>query len=80
MESQELLPISIIKGLYEKLTYTLQHDGGQFKKEENRVKGIDFNTAPLEQVALVMNQWIDNTQYRIGKSFTERDSVLAILD
>lgn len=40
--------ISVIKDIHELLTDRLQHDKGQFKKDDNYIKGVDFQATPPE--------------------------------
>lgn len=79
---KEKNPMSIytIKKIHEKLTDHLQHDKGQFKKQSNRIKGSDFDTAPPEQVSILMKQWVDNLNYRLENAKDEEEKIIAILD
>ncbi len=80
IESNEKLSVPIIKNIHEKLTDRLQHDKGQFKIEENYIKGVDFSTAPPKKVPHLMDQIIGNLNYRIENSDSKEDVLKAILE
>src|SRR5690625_2528005 len=58
IRNKEALSISIIKDIHENLTDRLQYDKGQFKTETNYIKGVEFSTAPPEQVIDLMDQLV----------------------
>lgn len=80
IENNEELSVPIIKNIHEKLTDRLQHDKGQFKTEENHIKGVEFSTAAPEQVPQLMEQLIGNLNYRSQNSNSEEDILKAILE
>ena len=80
IENNEKLSVPIIKNIHEKLTDRLQHDKGQFKIEENYIKGVDFSTAPPKKVPHLMDQIIGNLNYRIENNDSKEDVLKAILE
>lgn len=80
IRNNEKLSIPIIKTIHEKLTDRLQYDKGQFKTEENYIKGAEFSTASPEQVPQLMDQLIGNLNYRVENAVSEEDSLRAILE
>lgn len=74
------LSVSIVKEIHELLTERLQHDKGQFKTEENYIKGAEFNTAPPGQVPLLMEQLIGNLNYRLDVATTDESILAAVLE
>lgn len=73
------LSVNLVKSLHEKLMDRLQHDKGQFKKQQNAIVGADFMTATPTETPMLMQQWVDNTLYRLELAITELEklSVLA---
>lgn len=80
IENNEKLSIPIIKVIHEKLTDRLQHDKGKFKVDDNYIKGTDFSTAAPEKVPQLMDQLIDNLDFRLESSESEDDILKAILE
>lgn len=80
IDNNEKLSVPVIKGIHEKLTDRLQHDKGQFKTEENYIKGAEFSTASPEQVSQLMEQLIGNLNYRLENSDSKEGLLIAILD
>lgn len=74
------LSISVIKDIHRQLTDRLQHDKGQFKKDINYIKGVDFQTAPPEKVFGLMDQFIGNLDYRIDSAESDEERIKAILE
>lgn len=80
IRNDEELSVSIIRDIHEKLTDRLQHDKGQFKTEENYIKGAEFSTASPDQVPQLMEQLIGNLNYRVRNAGSEEDILNAILE
>lgn len=72
------LDIAEIKQFHFLLTDRLQHDKGQFKTQQNAIRGADFKTATPEETPLLMSQWADNTNYRLD-SLTDEQEILEVL-
>lgn len=80
IRNQKELSVSIVKDIHELLTDRLQHDKGQFKTEENYIKGAEFSTASPEEVPQLMEQLIGNLNYRLEIATTEEEVLEAILE
>lgn len=80
IENNIPLSISVIKDIHELLTDRLQHDKGQFKKDSNYIKGVDFQTTPPEKVLEEIDQLVGNLTYRIDIAKTDEEKIKAILE
>ncbi|MTB65005.1 Fic family protein [Streptococcus sp. zg-86] len=69
-----------IQDIHALLLDRLQHDRGQFKKQQNAIVGAEFKTASPEETPILMRQWADNTAYRldIASNETEKLEILAV--
>lgn len=77
---EDPLSVEIIEEIHADLTDRLQHDKGQFKKNENRILGAEFPTASPAETPLLVSQLVDNLQYRLEVAKTNEDKLEAILD
>lgn len=80
IRNDEELTVSIIKDIHEKLTDRLQYDKGQFKTDENYIKGAEFSTASPDQVPQLMDQLMGNLNYRVENADLEEEILQAILE
>lgn len=80
IENNIPLSISIIKNIHENLTDRLQYDKGQFKTTENYIKGVEFSTAPPNEVPELINQLTGNLEYKIDAACSDEAIVKAILE
>lgn len=69
-----------IQDIHALLLDRLQHDRGQFKKQQNAIIGAEFKTASPEETPLLMRQWADNTAYRLDIALTEKDILDVLAD
>ncbi len=76
-ESQSL-NIAQIKEFHSLLTDRLQHDKGQFKTQQNAIRGAEFKTAAPEETPFLMSQWADNANYRLDL-LKDEDQILEVL-
>lgn len=58
----------------------LNHERGMFKSEVNYIKGADFDTVAPRDTYMMMKQWLDNVNYRIEASETDRDIIDAVCE
>ncbi|WP_413371695.1 Fic family protein [Listeria monocytogenes] len=67
-EIEALRPISVptIKQIHAYLTDRLQYDHGEFKTSANAILGADFQTASPQETPILVQQWVDNVNYRLG--------------
>ena len=69
-----------VKEMHKRLTYKLQYDCGEFKENRNKIKGADFDTALPFQVPELMNQWAENTKFRLAQATTDDEIIKVVLD
>lgn len=76
------LPLTIaeVKHIHSLLTDRLQHDKGQFKTQQNAIRGAEFKTATSEETPLLMNQWVDNSNYRLDLANDEQQALEVLAD
>lgn len=75
----EKLTVPMIKNMHSLLLDRLQHDRGNFKKNQNAIVGAEFKTASPEQTPMLMEQWVENTNYQLSHadSFEDKLHILA---
>ena len=78
--NEDPLTTAIIKDIHADLTDRLQYDRGQFKKNENMILGAEFQTASPAETPLLMAQLVDNLIYRLERSESDDEKLIAILD
>ncbi|MDO5457925.1 MAG: Fic family protein [Atopococcus tabaci] len=71
----EKLSIPIVKDIHSLLLDRLQHDRGQFKTSQNAIVGAEFKTASPEETLMLMDQWVDNTNYQLEHSASTQDKL-----
>lgn len=69
-----------IKQFHSLLTDRLRHDKGQFKTQQNAIRGAEFQTATPEETPLLLSQWADNTNYRLDSSNNEQEILDVLAD
>ncbi len=57
----------------------LLRNAGQFKQQNNRIKGADFLPATPEKTPELFYQWFDNAMYRLGHAHTDKEKTKEIL-
>ena len=80
LENNDTLSVSIIKEIHADLTDRLQYDKGQFKKNENMIIGAEFQTASPGETPFLVQQLVDNLEYRLENAHTEEEKLESILD
>lgn len=80
LESNDTLSVSIIKEVHADLTDRLQYDKGQFKKNENLIIGAEFQTASPSETPFLVQQLVDNLEYRLENAATDEEKLESILD
>ena len=80
LESNDPLSVSIIKEVHADLTDRLQYDKGQFKKNENLIIGAEFQTASPSETPFLVQQLVDNQEYRLENAATDEEKLESILD
>lgn len=75
LNSEAPLSIYIIKEIHALLTDRLQYDKGWFKSSDNAIKGSDFLTASAKETPLLMQQWVDNLNYRLDSTTNQQEKI-----
>lgn len=77
--NSEKLTVNVVKDIHSLLLDRLQHDRGKFKSNQNAIVGAEFRTASPEETPMLMNQWVENTNYQLEHAKTTEDklSILA---
>ena len=69
----EPLQLHTVKEIHSLLMDRLQYDRGQFKSVENAIVGADFMTASVQETPLLMQQWVDNLNYRLDNATSSKE-------
>ena len=80
LEINYTFSVSIIKEVHADLTDRLQYDKGQFKKNENLIIGAEFQTASPSETPFLVQQLVDNLEYRLDNAATDEEKLERILD
>jgi Fic family protein len=80
LENSDKLSVSIIKEIHADLTDRLQYDKGQFKKNENLIIGAEFQTVSPSETPFLVQQLVDNLDYRLENATTEEEKLESVLD
>ena len=78
--NNDKLSVFIIKEIHADLTDRLQYDKGQFKKNDNLIIGAEFQTATPGETPFLIQQLVDNLEYRLENAATEEEKLESILD
>lgn len=74
------LTLAEVKEIHSLLTDRLQHDRGQFKSQQNAIRRAEFKTASPFETPQLMEQWVDNTNYRLDLAVDENDYLEILAD
>lgn len=80
LDRNQPLNIAEIKQIHALLTDRLQHDKGQFKTQQNAIRGAEFKTATPEETPFLMDQWVENTNYRLDLDSNEKQILEVLAD
>lgn len=80
VQEKEALSVSLIKDIHERLMDKLIIDRGRFKSNENAILGADFDTASPQETPLLLQQLVDNLNFRLENATSEGELLEAILD
>jgi len=80
LDRNQPLNIAEIKQIHALLTDRLHHDKGQFKTQQNAIRGAEFKTATPEETPFLMDQWVENTNYRLDLDSDERQILEVLAD
>lgn len=80
LDRNQPLNIAEIKQIHALLTDRLQHDKGQFKTQQNAIRGAEFKTATPKETPFLMDQWVENTNYRLDLDSNEKQILEVLAD
>lgn len=80
LAAEPLLSLAEVKEIHSLLTDRLQHDRGQFKSQQNAIRGAEFKTASPFETPQLMEQWVDNTNYRLDLAVSENEYLEVLAD
>ncbi|MFZ3591062.1 Fic family protein [Bacillus sp. DJP31] len=72
--------LSILHGVHSTLLDRLHHERGRFKSQGNAIIGETFTTASPLETPIIMNQWVDNINYRIESALSEEEIIQAVCE
>ena len=74
----DLLTATLVNHIHRLLMDRLTFDAGKFKQHENAILGTDLITAPASQTPMLMQQWMENTEYRLEKASGDDEKIAII--
>ncbi|EOW1885535.1 Fic family protein [Enterococcus hirae] len=80
VREKEELSVSLIKEIHERLMDKLVIDHGRFKINENAILGADFETASPQDTPFLMQQLVQNLNFRLELAASEEEQLEAIMD
>lgn len=80
IQNKKPMTLSTVTEIHALLTDRLLVDRGQFKKSENAIMGAEFQTASPAETPLLMKQWVDNLNFRLGLSNEYKDTLETVAD
>src|SRR5699024_7472103 len=75
LQNNEPLSIYHVKEVHALLTDRLQYDKGHFKSTDNAIKGANFTTASVEETPMLMQQWVDNLNFRLESTRDDNEKL-----
>lgn len=78
--AEQSLTLAEVKEIHSLLTDRLQHDRGQFKSQQNAIRGAEFKTASPFETPQLMEQWVNNTNYRLDLAVNENEYLEVLAD
>lgn len=80
LQNNNPLDLYIIKEINNKLMDHLNYNKGNFKTESNAIKGANFETASPEMTPYLMQQWVENLNFRLNNTESEEEKIKIILE
>jgi len=80
IRSNEKLTFKTVFKIHSLLLDRLHHERGMFKTSSNRIVGVSFRTASVEETPILMKQWLDNVNYRLENSLSRKEIIKVICD
>src|SRR5690625_3281064 len=80
IENDVPLSLGVIQDIHKNLTDRLQYDMGKFKVSENYMQGAEFSTDLPHEVSEMLNQLIEDLNYKIEIARSDEEVIKAILE
>lgn len=80
LAANQSLSLAEVKEIHSLLTDRLQQGKVQFKSQQNAILGTEFKTASPFETPQLMEQWVDNTNYRLDLAANENDYLEILAD
>lgn len=80
IRGKEKFTFKTIFKIHSLLLDRLHHERGKFKTSSNRIVGVNFRTASVEETPILMKQWLDNVNYRLEDSRSKREIINVVCD
>ncbi|HHW38278.1 MAG TPA: Fic family protein [Bacillales bacterium] len=80
LKNNEPPQLHTVKEIHFLLMDRLQYDRGQFKSVENAIVGADFMTASVQETPMLMQQWVDNLNYRLDTATDSKEKLSIIAE
>ena len=72
--------IYMVKEINKILLNRLNHNAGNFKTDYNYIRGANFETASPSETQYKMNEWFENMNFQLKKSYSDREKLKIILE
>ena len=79
VRNDEPLSISLVNRIHRLLMDRLVHDAGKFKQHDNAILGSDLVTASVTQTPMLMQQWVENTEYQLLQATSDEGKIEVIV-
>jgi len=78
--SKEKLTFKTVFKIHSLLLDRLHHERGMFKTSSNRIVGVNFRTASVEETPTLMKQWLDNMNFRLENALSKEEIIKVVCD
>lgn len=65
--------LNSVREIHRLLLDRLHHERGVFKSIDNAIVGAEFQTASVEETPMLMQQWVDNVNYRLENALSDNE-------
>lgn len=76
----EEFSLTTVHEIHSLLLDRLHHERGKFKSQENAIMGAGFSTSSPQETPMLMEQWMDNINMRIGPAKSDEEVIQAICE
>jgi Fic family protein len=72
--------LSTIHETHSILLERLHHERGKFKSQENAIIGANFPTTSPSETPILMQQWVENINYRIESAISDEEIIQVVCE